>query len=500
MYKLKLNSTALSFLPILVLFPIAYQIIINFHVNGISLFQEFIISALNPKINNEIIFIVLKRLNETFFIAFSSWVLSIFYGIIFGILTSKIFYKILHIPTFFKVILNIFLTFLRSIHEIIWGLLLMQLFGINFVTGIIAISIPSIAINAKVFSEQLENIDEKNIESINQINGLRISTLITLIWNPIIYTLKNFGEFRLECAIRSSVILGVFGIGGIGTSIFLSFQTLNFEELWTYIWGLAFLKIITRKIFKKIKFEKSNATILIFLIVILFTFISFTFFYIQNLIFKNNLEVSQFLNILFESNSYLDFFDFFKLIFETIYLSLLSTGIAISFPPLLMLIFRNKLGLIFIKSIAFIFRLIPTPVLILALLTFNNPSISLAALTLGLYNFGITSKLLITNIQNEDKRNYIAIRSLGVSKRISWIFGLFAKQAKSYLAYCAYRSDVIIRETAIVGVLGSIGLGWQLQESLSSFAWREVIIILIGYSSIAIVGELVNGKIKASLT
>ena len=48
--------------------------------------------------------------------------------------------------------------------------------------------------------------------------------------------------------------------------------------------------------------------------------------------------------------------------------------------------------------------------------------------------------------------------------------------------------------------IGSVGLGWQLQESLSSFAWDEVIIILFAYSSIAIVGELINGKIKRTLT
>ena len=500
MNKLKLNATSLSFLPILVCLPIIYQLIINFHFSGVGLFQEFIISAFNPKFNNEIIFIVLKRLNETIFIAFSSWIISISYGIIFGILTSNIFYETSHIPIFLKVILKNFLTLFRSIHETIWGLILIQIFGISFSTGIIAICIPSIAVNAKVFSEQLDNIDFKTIESIKQINPRGISTLITLIWNPIIYTFNNFGIYRLECAIRSSVILGLFGIGGLGTSIFLSFQTLNFRELWTYLWSLAFLIIITRKLFYKIRLEKINVNILKFFILIFFTIVLFSFFYIQNFIFENNLELTQLINTPFKSNLYLNFFDFSKLMFETILLSLLSTGIAISFPPILFLIFRNKLSLIFIRSIAFIFRLIPTPVLVLALLTFNSPSLSLAALTLGLHNFGITSKLLLNNINNEDKKYYIAIRSLGVSKRISWLFGLFDPQAKSYLAYCAYRSDIIIRETAIVGVIGGIGLGWQLRESLSSFALGEVIIILFIYSSIAIIGELINGKIKDSLT
>ena len=44
------------------------------------------------------------------------------------------------------------------------------------------------------------------------------------IGEMIINTFNNFGLYRLECSIRSTVILGLFGIGGIGTSIFLSFS------------------------------------------------------------------------------------------------------------------------------------------------------------------------------------------------------------------------------------------------------------------------------------
>ena len=68
MNKLKLNPSSITFLPILVCIPLAYELFINFHIGGIELFKEFIISALNPKINNEIIFSLLKRLSETIFI------------------------------------------------------------------------------------------------------------------------------------------------------------------------------------------------------------------------------------------------------------------------------------------------------------------------------------------------------------------------------------------------------------------------------------------------
>jgi len=498
--KLKLNYTSLSFLPILVCIPLGYQLINNIHFGGFKLFQEFLISAFYPKIDNEIIITVINRLNETILIGFFSWLVSIIFGAIFGIISSNIFYKIFNIPNYFYRIIRFFLTIIRSIHEVVWGILLMQIYGINFSIGIIAICIPYIAVNSKVFAEQLENIEYKSFESINQINAPKFSSLLTLIWNPIINTFKNFGLYRLECSIRSTVILGLFGIGGIGTSIFLSFQTLYFRELLSYLWSLAILIILSGLIFKKIKFNTTNKILSIFFIAVFFITILFSFSYFLYFIFNKNFENFHSVSSLFKSSSDLGLFDFLKLILETIILSLLSTGIAISLPPLVIGIFNNITSKIFIKIFSFLLRLIPTPVILLTLLTFNNPSISLAALTLGLHNAGITSKLLFTNLDSQDKRNYIAMKSLGISKKTSWLLGLFSQQAKSYLAYCAYRSDIIIRDTAIVGVIGSVGLGWQLQESLSSFAWQEVTIVLIAYSSIAIVGELINGKIKNSLT
>ncbi len=484
----------------MVCIPLGYQLINNIHFGGFKLFQEFLISAYNPKIDNEIIITVINRLNETILIGFFSWLVSIIFGAIFGIISSNIFYKIFNIPNFFYSIIRFFLTIIRSIHEVVWGILLMQIYGINFSIGIIAICIPYIAVNSKVFAEQLETIDDKSFESVNQINAPKFSTLVTLVWIPIINTFKNFGLYRLECSIRSTVILGLFGIGGIGTSIFLSFQTFNFRELWTYLWSLAILIILSGLIFKKIKFNTTNKILSIFSISVFFITILFSFSYFLYFIFNNNFENFNSVNRLFKSSSDLGLFDFLKLILETIILSLLSTGIAISLPPLVIGIFNNNTSKICIKIFAFLLRLIPTPVILLILLTFNNPSLSLAALTLGLHNAGITSKLLFTNLDSQDRRNYIAMKSLGISKKTSWLLGLFSQQAKSYLAYCAYRSDIIIRETAIVGVIGSVGLGWQLQESLSSFAFQEAAIVLIAYSSIAIVGELINGKIKNSLT
>ncbi len=167
--KIKFNPILLTFLPILIFIPLGFQLLNNFHLGGFGIFIEFLSSIINPKINIEILINLFGRLKETIFIAFASWILSITFGIILGILSSDIFFELFKIPKTLKIFLRSILTILRSIHELVWCLILMQFFGVNISVGIISICIPYIAINAKVFSEQLEDVSYDQYLSIKSI-------------------------------------------------------------------------------------------------------------------------------------------------------------------------------------------------------------------------------------------------------------------------------------------------------------------------------------------
>ncbi len=312
--------------------------------------------------------------------------------------------------------------------------------------------------------------------------------------------MQNFGLYRLECAIRSSTILSLFGVGGIGTNIILNFKALNFNELCTYLWALALLVIVTKALTNNLKFKYLEPNKSVVLLIIFSSLFIYYFFFIFIFFINSNIDLSYYFETFTFKNINISMNELLENSFTTILISLSATAISISLPPFLLLIFDNKFMIFIFRIFAFWLRLIPPTIVILILLIFNQPSFSLAALTLGIYNAAITFRLLNINLNEINKDIYKGIISLGSSRRVSWIYGLFSKQAKSYLAYCAYRSDIIIRETAIVGIIGGTGLGWILTESLSSFAFQEVTIVLIAYSSIAIVGELINGKIKDSLT
>lgn len=142
-------------------------------------------------------------------------------------------------------------------------------------------------------------------------------------------------------------------------------------------------------------------------------------------------------------------------------------------------------------------RWIPPPLMVLLLLLSNRPSLAIGALAIGLHNSGVMGRLLLEGLQQQSGQRQEALRAMGSSERMSWLYGLLSPQSPSYLAYGAYRSDVILRETVVVGVIGGSGLGWQLLESLSSFHWAAVVLVLCCYCALTISGESLSDSFRS---
>ena len=167
-----------------------------------------------------------------------------------------------------------------------------------------------------------------------------------------------------------------------------------------------------------------------------------------------------------------------KLIGSTLLFTILSSGIAIGIPPLGLLIWPTKTGQSIQSALWAFLRLIPTKLSALILLLASNPSIYIAALALGMHNVGVMGRLLKEGLDSQSNHLIKSLETSGSSSRIAWLYGSMTMQTNSYLAYSAYRTDVILRETAVVGVIGGSGIGWQLIDSISSFAWGEVVLLM----------------------
>ena len=104
---------------------------------------------------------------------------------------------------------------LRSVHELFWALMLMQMAGIGVFTGVAAIALPYAAIFAKVFAEYLEEADQRP----TQVLPPGADALSRFLYARLPLAAVQMGDYalyRVECGLRSSAVLGFIGLPTLG--------------------------------------------------------------------------------------------------------------------------------------------------------------------------------------------------------------------------------------------------------------------------------------------
>ena len=168
---------------------------------------------------------------------------SVVLGAVGGVLTSQVWWQTV-LPRWGKqpwLAGRVLLAFPRAIHELIWGLFFVNIWGLDPLVAIGAIAIPYGAIVAKVFSEIL---DDTPRYSLTALQGSGVPPLTALLYSLIpqaFLNLLSYTFYRFECSIRAAAVLGIIGAGGLGYEILLSLQSLRYEQLWTFFYALVLL-------------------------------------------------------------------------------------------------------------------------------------------------------------------------------------------------------------------------------------------------------------------
>jgi phosphonate transport system permease protein len=181
----------------------------------------------------------------------------------------------------------------------------------------------------------------------------------------------------------------------------------------------------------------------------------------------------------------------------TLLLTAISALLAVGLPPLqLLLVAPWPLAGGVVRLGWALLRLWPPPLTVLLLLFLLQPGVLPAALALGLHNGGILGRLLREGLQDSGSRAAQALSCAGCGPRVALLYGDLPPVARPYLAYGAYRADVMLRETVVVGLAGAAGLGSQLLESLSSFAWDQLAALMLVYAALTLLGEDLSDRLR----
>lgn len=367
------------------------------------------------------------------------------------------------------------LAFTRAIHELFWALIFLQIFGLNTTTALLAIIIPYSAILAKVYAEILEENDTfpKELKGISLISYYIYTKIPDAFPHIVAYTL-----YRFECALRSTAILGFVGITTLGYYLSSSFMQGVYGDVWLLL--ILFYIVIATIRFWLTKYSVSFVVIASFFYLDDFASINIDNFirFITSDIIPHPIRTGKGFEEIFQWFSNIFFEEIIVGVFNTILLtqiSLVLTAILalIAFPFISKKFVKNRLG----RGLSHVFLVVlrSTPEYILAYLFLQmfGPSMLPAALALMLHNGAIIAFLMGQQVNELNLR-------LDVTKKKNelYLFEVIPRIYSQFLAFLFYRWEIIMRESAILGILGIATLGFYIDSAIADFRLDKMMFLL----------------------
>ncbi|MCC7437923.1 MAG: phosphonate ABC transporter, permease protein PhnE [Armatimonadetes bacterium] len=119
----------------------------------------------------------------------------------------------------------------RSIDVLIVALILVSAVGLGPLAGVLALAVHSVGSMGKLFAEAIETIDRGPIEALESTGASRSQVIRWGVVPQVMPLLVSNFFYRLELNIRSSVILGIVGAGGIGFMLYDNIKQFQYQNV-----------------------------------------------------------------------------------------------------------------------------------------------------------------------------------------------------------------------------------------------------------------------------
>ena len=127
------------------------------------------------------------------------------------------------------------LILLRSIPELVWALVFVRVVGLGPTAGVFAIALTYGGMLGKVYAEILESGESHVTHTLMRNGSGRLQAFVYALLPTHAAELASYTVYRWECAIRSSVVLGFVGAGGLGQQLDNSMKMFNGGEVATLL-------------------------------------------------------------------------------------------------------------------------------------------------------------------------------------------------------------------------------------------------------------------------
>jgi phosphonate transport system permease protein len=400
-------------------------------------------------------------------------------------------------------VIRLLCAFLRSVHELFWALLLIQVTGLSPATGILAIAIPYSGIFAKVFAELIEEADLSaervlpvRTSIVARFAYARIPELAPQFWT---YTL-----YRLECGMRSTLVLGFVGLPTIGFHLESYFKQGHYSQAAALLFAF-YVLIGTRRLWAR---PITIPLLIVASILVLpeaigatSTLTNLLRFLTQDIV-PTPLRGAE-LAAMATWTSLLSWLwpivtqQIVPGVIQTLVLSQIALAamgvIALMSFPFICDRFAGRIGKPLGRVALVIVRSTPEFMLVYVLLQLLGPSMLPAIIALSVHNGGIVAYLMG---RHADALEYRPDAPKGLSL---YCYETVPRLYGQFLAYVLYRWEIILRESAIFGILGIATLGYYVDAAIAEFRLDVAVILIVATAMLSMTVDAFSRSMRRSL-
>ncbi len=141
----------------------------------------------------------------------------------------------------------------RSIHTLVFGLLIVGIVGLGPMAGILAIALHSMGTWGKLYAESIETLDMRPIEAVRSTGATPIQVFLFAVWPALLPNFLSNHLYIWEYNIRDSTVLGLIGAGGLGLLVSEAVSLFQWGRLATILIAIVLLVVAFDVLSRKVR-------------------------------------------------------------------------------------------------------------------------------------------------------------------------------------------------------------------------------------------------------
>ncbi|MBY5920176.1 ABC transporter permease subunit [Ferrimonas balearica] len=375
---------------------------------------------------------------------------------------------------------------IRAIHELFWALIFMQLFGLSGLTGVLALTLPFGAMFARVYSEILDQ-SPVEVERALPPQTRWLDRVLYARLAPMWPALKSYTRYRFECALRSSTVLGFIGLPTLGFYLETAYRQGYYAEGGALLWLFLLLIGTLRWWARPALLIPLGAAALYWLPDALWPDPSWLWHFLGQAIWPVPLLEGDLSGLLSWGQALM------PQLWQGLRGTLLVSGLALALSFLFALLFwpwasralvgrwryLGQAGLLLGRSV-------PELLLAFVLVLVLGPSMLPAALALALHNGALVAFL---TAREADRLPLRPDASRGANRHH---YELLPRVYPGMTSLLMYRFESMVRETAMMGMLGIATLGFFVDSAFELFRYDEALALILVAGALNLLVEIIS--------